>query len=107
MELVKSVNLGVRFLLEILALLSYSYWGFRIFGVLLGLGAPMLVAVLWGLFGSPKANFSLQGFPRLLFEIVIFGGAAAALYFSGKQSLGILYSVVAAVNLVLLKIWEQ
>ncbi|MEH7109980.1 YrdB family protein [Bacillus sp. JJ1764] len=107
MELVKSLNLGLRFLLELLALAFYGYWGFRVFGFLLGIGTPLLVAVLWGLFGSPKAMYSLHGFPRLIFEIVIFGGAAVALYFSGKQSLAVIYAVVAAVNLVLLKIWEQ
>ena len=56
----RGANLVLRFLLELSALAATAYWGFSTTsGVtqwVLGLGAPALVAVVWGLFVSPKAK---------------------------------------------------
>ncbi|MCM3765052.1 YrdB family protein [Neobacillus niacini] len=112
MELIKALNLGLRFLIEILALVIYGYWGFHVskgtvMKYLLGIGTPLLVAVIWGMFGSPKAPYGLTGTPYLLFELIIFGLPAVALFFSGKQTWAILYGAVMVINLVLMKIWQQ
>jgi hypothetical protein len=111
MELVKSINLGIRFLLEVLALIIYCYWGFHrdglILKMILGIGTPLLAAVLWGTFGAPKAAYKAEGFTHLLLEIIIFGFAAVALYFSDKSSLANLYGIIFIVNLILLKLWNQ
>jgi Protein of unknown function (DUF2568) len=53
-------NDGLRFALEIALLTSLAYWGFsEQTGALqwvLGLGAPLVVAVVWGRFIAPKAS---------------------------------------------------
>ncbi|HKO84627.1 MAG TPA: YrdB family protein [Actinomycetota bacterium] len=51
-------NLTVAFLLELCALAALGYWGFRTASgpaakAALGIGAPLLAAVLWGLFAAP------------------------------------------------------
>lgn len=94
MEGLKAINLGLRFLLEIMVLVILGYWGFHVsqgtmIKLLLGIGTPLLAAVIWGLFGAPKAPYVLDGFSFLLLEIVIFGLPAAALFFIGKQKLAI------------------
>ena len=67
MDALKSINLAVRFLLELCVLAAVGYWGFKtssgwFLKILLGIGAPLLIAVIWGMFGAPKANLQLHGF---------------------------------------------
>ncbi|WP_235846935.1 YrdB family protein [Neobacillus soli] len=112
MEALKLMNLGVRFLLEIIALVIVGYWGFHItqgtiMKFLLGIGSPLVVAVIWGMFGAPKAPFVLSGFPFLLLEIVIFGLLAAALFFIGKPTLASICGLIVVINLIFMKIWHQ
>lgn len=107
-----AIILTLRFILEICALVSLSYWGFQSGqGILmklgLGIGAPLLIAIIWGMFGSPKAPVPLQGFHRFLLELLIFGLAIVALYSLGKSTLAIIYAVVAVINLILMSIWNQ
>jgi hypothetical protein len=58
----KATLLAVRSALELLALGALVYWGFSEFdgvlSVVLGIGAPLAAAVVWGLFVSPKARYS-------------------------------------------------
>ena len=53
-------NDGLRFVLELAALTALGYWGFAehegVLQWLLGLGAPLLAAVVWGAFVAPKAS---------------------------------------------------
>ena len=58
------VNLTVAFLLELCALAALGYWGLRTASgpatkAALGIGAPLLAAVLWGLFAAPHAPVSI------------------------------------------------
>jgi len=112
MEVIKQLNLGVRFLLEILALIILGYWGFKtqhgtILKVVIGIGAPLLFAVIWGMFGAPKARFGLRGFPFLFLELIVFGLPFVALLVTEKTTLASLYGVVVILNLVFIKIWKQ
>lgn len=107
MKEMKFINSGLRFLLEILALIILGYWGFHYSGIILGIGTPILLAVVWGTFGSPKAPYKLEGFSRLLLEIAVFGLAAVALYFTGMHSLAYIYGIISFINLLLMKLWKQ
>lgn len=111
-EFLKIGNLGVRFILEILALVIYGYWGFHVSNgiflkIVLGIGTPLLAAFIWGTFGAPQAPYLLTGGAYLLLEIAIFGLAVVALYTAGKQSMAITYGIITIINLVLMKIWDQ
>ena len=84
-----AINMGLRFVLELCALGALGYWGFTtgagtIGKIVLGLGAPILAAVLWGMFVAPKAVRPLHDPAKLLVELVVFGGAAAGLFAAGK-----------------------
>jgi len=107
-----SVNLGVRFLLELCALAALGYWGFRlelevVVKIAAGLGAPLLAAVVWGVFVSPKASFPLPGLWPLLPEIAVFGAAAAALYASGRNAWCWILLAVWIVNKLALYVLER
>ncbi len=102
-----AVSLALQFLLELAALASYGYWGATTGSstavhVILAIAAPFAAAVVWGLFGSPKAPFHLTGVRRILLEAAFFGLAAVALIASGQLVLGIVLAVVVAANVALL-----
>ena len=89
----KPVNLALRFLLELAALLALSYGGFRIgHGVfqdlMLGVGMPMLAALVWGRFIAPESPLRVADPLRVALELGIFALAVAVLVFVGQSHLG-------------------
>lgn len=105
-------NLGLRFLLELSALGALGYWGFTLpAGLLtrigLGLGAPLVAALIWGAFVSPKASIPLPGEWRLVPEILVFGSAAAALYAAGRPTLAATFAILAVLSRILLVLLPQ
>lgn len=112
MELVKSVNLIVRFLLELCALTALGYWGFHVGNgmmtkFLLGIGAPLVAAIIWGAFVAPHAAYKASGVLQFILELVVMGSAALALYFSKKYGLCYTFSFVYVMNRILLTVWMQ
>jgi len=112
MEALKAINLGLRFLMELAMLAALGYWGFRSgFPLpvrwLLGIGAPLLAAVVWGTFMSPKASVPLSAQLKLAIEIALFLLAAAALYAAGRPAWAALFLVVWAVNRIGIAAWNQ
>jgi hypothetical protein len=108
MEIVKGLLLVVRFVLELAALAALGYWGFTTGGdtltkIVLGLGAPLLAAVLWGLFVSPKARFGNEVL-RAVVETVVFGGAVLALAAAGRTQLAIVFASIALLDSVLVRL---
>ncbi len=112
MEILKSLNLGLRFLLELCILVIFGYWGFKtgsnaFLKFLLGLGAPVLFAVTWGTFLAPKSAHRL-GEPWLsLLELALFALAGWALYSAGKVSLAAAFAGVYILNKILMLVWRQ
>ncbi len=110
MDLLKNANSALRFLLELGALVAVAYWGFTtndgVLRWLLGIAAPVAVAVVWWLFVSPKAAVDAPQPVRLLVEFGVWTAAAAALWASGHATLAIAFFVVAAVSGVLNQILD-
>ncbi len=98
-------NYVLRFLLELAALGSLSYWGFAehdgALQWLLGVGAPLVAAVVWGTFMSPKASRPTTDPVRLLIEIGVFGAGAAALWEADATGLAIVLAALAVAHLAL------
>ncbi|MGG0238133.1 YrdB family protein [Bacillus rhizoplanae] len=110
--IIKSVNLAIRFLLELCALASLGYWGFQVgksvyTKFVFGIGSPLLFAILWGTFIAPKASLKLPEPYKFLLELVIFGVTSSALYFVDKTILAIILGMVFIINRILLMIWKQ
>ena len=99
----RSANDGLRFFLEMAALTSLAYWGFAehegVVQWLLGLGAPLLAATLWGTFIAPKASRPTVDPVRLLLELAVFGPAVAALWAADSHTLAFGLGVLVVLHL--------
>jgi hypothetical protein len=100
------VNEGLAFLVEVLALGALAWWGAEagsglILHLLLGIGLPLVAAVVWGGFASPKARVKLPLAGILAVKAVVFGAAMLALDGLGHRTLAIVFAVVAAANTVI------
>lgn len=84
------LNLTIRFLLELAALLAMGVWGWNqadgIARFLVAIGVPLLAALLWGTFAVPddpsrsgSAPIPVPGVVRLLLELAVFAFATWAL----------------------------
>lgn len=107
MIVVQYAVLAVRFVLELAALGALAYWGFRNgaglpMKLLLGIGAPLAAAVVWGTFISPKASVPVAVPVRILLELIIFGSAAAALFAAGRSMLAVVFLILVLIDTVLI-----
>jgi hypothetical protein len=95
----RGVTLTVRFLCELAMLAALAYWGFTVGeGVgawLLGLGAPLLAAVVWGAVVAPRARWPVPIPTRVVVELVLFGAAAGALAVAGQPLAAVILGVAA------------
>ena len=62
---IKNGNVALRFLLELCVLVALGYWGFQtgqgLFAKIgLGIGTPLVAAVVWGLLGAPGSSWQLH-----------------------------------------------
>ena len=69
--------------------------------------APLAVAIVWGLFVSPKARVPLSRSLWIAVQVLLFGGAVAGLLAVDQVVLGVLFAVAVAVNLALVLFWHQ
>jgi hypothetical protein len=112
MQVIKAANLLLRFLLELCILAILGYWGFGsgrqlLIKIGLGIGGPLLFAIVWGIFMAPKSSRRLQGTTFFIVELVIFGLAAAALYSMGQLTLTAIFGLLYVINRILLYLWKQ
>lgn len=112
MEIIKLANLALRFLLELCALAALGYAGFQLASGLpakigLAIGAPLLAAVVWGMFVAPKATVAVPMAIWLALQAVIFGLAIAGLAATEHTTLALAFALALAVNATLLHIWRQ
>jgi Protein of unknown function (DUF2568) len=95
-------NLALAFALELCALAALLYWGFSVGGgsvakAVLGIGAPVCAAVLWGLFAAPRAQVSVP-LLELGTKLLVFGSATLALYATGHRVLALVFVFVVVAN---------
>jgi hypothetical protein len=108
----KSANLALSFFLELCMLAALGYWGFTTGGefvtrITLGIGAPLLAAVVWGIFLAPASSRRLAQPFRLVLELAIFGLAIIALYAAGQPAWALIFGIVYVINKVLQFVWHQ
>lgn len=106
------INLAVRFILEIIALVSAGMWGWRLVEgwpkYLLAIGIPVLLAIIWGTFAVPDdpsrsgaAPVITPGIIRLIIELGIFAFATWAFYDLGYTSISLALGIIVVLHYAL------
>lgn len=115
MEILKGLNLGVAFLLELAMLAIYGYFGYRllpmetpaVFKIGLAVLFPATMALIWGFLLAPRAVRRLHMPWLLIAKVIIFGAGAVMLWWLGRINLAVITAVVSAVHLAAAVIWKQ
>jgi hypothetical protein len=105
------INLAIRFLLELSALLAMGVWGWRQsegwVRFILALGIPIVIAVVWGTFAVPNdpsrsgaAPIAVRGILRLAIELAVFVLAIWALYDLGYTRLSWTLGIIVAIHYI-------
>jgi len=107
MNAIAKLNLLIRFLLELAALGALAWWGAGAAGgalasILLGAGLPLAAATLWGLFVAPRRRHEIPRAGRFVLQVLVLGGAAAALVAGDHPALGVALAAASALNGALL-----
>lgn len=98
-------NLILRFLLEIIALISLGIWGWKQsdswLRFVLAIGVPVIITVIWGTFAVPNdpsrsgsAPVITAGFIRLIIEFGIFGFAIWSLNDIEWSRISLIFGIV-------------
>ncbi|MEU0634111.1 YrdB family protein [Streptomyces sp. NPDC005989] len=93
----------LAFVVEVAALAALAWWGFATGeGVaarwLLGIGAPAVAALVWGMFAAPRARFRPPLAGVLLVKAVVLGGGVYAVHAVGHSVAAVFFGVVVVVN---------
>lgn len=102
------LNLGVRFALEIVALVAVGMWGYQkpdgTMRYLLMIALPLLLAGLWGTFRVPNdpgvPPVQVPGVVRLVLELGFFGAATWAFLDVEYQRAGVLLALAVLIHYV-------
>jgi hypothetical protein len=102
-----AMNLALRFLLELAALAALGYWGAGVgtipfTRIAWAIAAPLTAAIVWGIWVAPKSRWHLEPPGRIVPELLVFGAAAAALYFAGRPRIAAVYAALVLLSEVLL-----
>lgn len=89
----------IRVIVLLVAVVSLALWGF--FGwdmpwnIVAGIGTPLIVLVIWGLFLSPRPVLRVHPFLRALVELLVYVAVTIAWWSMGQGWIGIGFAIVA------------
>ncbi len=106
----KGANLALAFLLEVVALIAFAFWGWTVgtndaTRLLLVIALPVIAATVWGAFLSPKPEIQLPGMIVAFGQVGFFALAVLALWGSGHHVASLVTAAVLALNRLLLAVW--
>ncbi len=105
------VNLIIRFLLELTAIVAFGIWGFHLSDswsrFLLAILAPLFFAALWGIFAVPgdpsrsgKTVIPTSGKVRLVLELLLFSAATGMISGMTKPWIAWLYGGIVLLHYI-------
>ena len=112
MNILKPLNLALAFFLELCLLGAFVYWGFHLntnifFQIIAGVGIPLVVILLWGIWLAPNADLRLGLGWLVVLKTALFGLASIALIVSGQSQFGFGLLGLFAASEILGLIWGQ
>lgn len=95
----------VRAIVLVAAVASLALWGFASWSVpwsiVFGIGAPVILILIWALFLSPRPVLRVHPFIRAAVELLIYVGVTIAWWSMGQTLIGTAFALVAVVAGVL------
>lgn len=105
------VNLALKFILELAALVAFAWWGTTLGGAavsaIAAIAAPATMIALWGTFAAPRARRRLRKAIRIPFELFVFALAAAALFAADAPVFAAVFAALVVLNSLLLSGFDQ
>ncbi|HLO35925.1 MAG TPA: YrdB family protein [Candidatus Deferrimicrobium sp.] len=102
--MVANANLALRFLLELAGIVALGWWGVHLAdgaaGIVLGIGAAVLLIVVWGLVVAPRARYPQSPRFRLVAGTVLLEATALALAAGGATPAAVALGVAVLVNAI-------
>ena len=106
------INLAIRFLHEMSALVSAGMWGWKqsdgLFRYILAIGIPIILAAIWGTFAVPNdpsrsgsAPIVTPGVIRFAIELVFFAFAAWSLYDMGFNKVSLAFGIIVVLHYII------
>lgn len=89
----------IRAVILVVAIASLAVWGFAgwpfPWSLVFGIGAPVLVLLVWAIFLSPRPVLRLHPFVRAGVELLIYLGVTIAWWSMGQTWIGLGFAIVA------------
>lgn len=89
----------VRSIVLVIAVATLALWGFATspfpWNIILGIGTPLLVIVVWAVFLSPRPVLRLHPFLRAAVELLIYVGVTIAWWLMDQPFIGLAFALVA------------
>lgn len=106
------INLAIRFILEMSALVSFGMWGWNQsdgwFRYVLAIGIPIILAAIWGTFAVPNdpsrsgsAPIVTPGVIRIAIELGFFALATWSLYNMGFNKVSLAFGVIVVCHYII------
>ena len=106
------INLIIRFLLEISALVSAGIWGWKQsdgwLRFLLAIGIPIILAAIWGTFAVPndpsrsgRTLVATPGIIRIVIELGFFAFATWCLYDIGLTNMSWAFGIIVVLHYII------
>lgn len=96
--------MAVGFLLEVAMVAAFCYAGFRLAAparYVVGIGLPIVIIVLWGIFMAPRAARRVPWPALPLIALAVFLVSAALLYAAHQPVMALILALVAVAYTVL------
>jgi hypothetical protein len=107
----RTANLALAFFLELAVMAALAYWGFQTIagaaGIALGIGAAVLMGVVWGLWLAPRARYPLPALPHEILKDLVLSLGVVALLLAGNPLYAAILVVLLILNRGLAYIWGQ
>jgi hypothetical protein len=106
MAAVKPVAQAVAFLLELVLVAAFADWGFSVDAsaavqVVLGIGLPVLLIVIWGIWLAPRAERRLIPSTRIAAKATLFLLGSIAMFAAGHHALAVVFELVSVASVAL------
>jgi Protein of unknown function (DUF2568) len=107
----RGVTLTARFICELAMLAALAFWGYvvgeGVWAWVLGLAAPVVAAIVWGLFVAPRARVPVPAPVRVAIELVLYTAAAAGLAAAGQPVAAVVLGIGGLATSILNDLQER